>query len=196
MQRALTATALIVLFCAACATVTKAPEDARLVEAQKAFDEGQRLNETGQYAQAVPLVKRALAIREAALGKHHPDVAQSLNTLALFRIAQQNLTEALPLFERAFFVSEAYLRQEDYGFSETHLASVLRLLRSDEERLYALVRSHPDNADVRHLALTAAFLRKGRSVEEISDTSRIIYRSLGQDERATFERLRALRTPL
>ena len=37
----------------------------------------------GDYAKAEPLFKRALAIREKALGPEHPDVATSLNNLAL-----------------------------------------------------------------------------------------------------------------
>ncbi len=36
----------------------------------------------GQYAQAEPLHKRALAIREKALGPEHPQVAQSLENYA------------------------------------------------------------------------------------------------------------------
>ena len=36
----------------------------------------------GKYAEAEPLYKRALAIREKTLGREHPDVAQSLNYLA------------------------------------------------------------------------------------------------------------------
>ncbi|CAN0398781.1 unnamed protein product, partial [Laminaria digitata] len=40
----------------------------------------------GNYAEAGPLYKRSLAIREKALGPEHPDVAMSLNNLAeLFR---------------------------------------------------------------------------------------------------------------
>jgi CHAT domain-containing protein len=46
---------------------------------------------------------------------------------------------------------------------------------------------------VQHLALSVALLRKGRSAEEIANTSRIIYLSLGQDDRSTFKRLQALR---
>ncbi len=37
----------------------------------------------GQYAQAEPLYKRSLAIVEKALGPDHPNVATSLNNLAL-----------------------------------------------------------------------------------------------------------------
>jgi tetratricopeptide (TPR) repeat protein len=37
----------------------------------------------GQYAQAEPLYKRSLAIREKALGPDHPDVATSLENMAV-----------------------------------------------------------------------------------------------------------------
>ena len=36
----------------------------------------------GKYAEAEPLQKRGLAIREKALGPNHPDVANSLHNLA------------------------------------------------------------------------------------------------------------------
>lgn len=37
----------------------------------------------GNYDEAEPLFTRALAIREKALGPEHPDVASSLNNLAV-----------------------------------------------------------------------------------------------------------------
>ncbi len=151
-------------------------------------------SDEGQYGRAEPLLERALAIREGALGGDHPDVAQSLSNLALLRVARHHLAEAMPLLERAFTLSEQHLRQEVFGFSEARLASVLQLLRAEEERLYALARAHPDQDGVHRLALTAALLRKSRSAEEIAATFRIIYRGLGPEERETFERLRALRT--
>jgi CHAT domain-containing protein len=148
----------------------------------------------GLYARAEPLYERAAAIGEATLSKNHPYIGELLNNLARLRVAQKNLVEAVPLFTRAFAASEAHLRQEVLGFSEARLASLLRLQREDEEYLYSLVRAHPGDARVRHLALSAALLRKGRSLEEIADTSRIISRGLGQADREAFERLRALRT--
>lgn len=150
----------------------------------------------GKYSQAEPLYERALAIREAVLGRNHPDLAASLNNLALLRLAQHRLDDAVPLFTRAFGVSEQRLRREALEFSEARLASFLQHLRADEEQLYALVRAHPDSANVRRLALSAALLLKGRSVEETADISRAVYRSLGAEERGTFERLRKLRTQL
>ncbi|WP_224249674.1 CHAT domain-containing tetratricopeptide repeat protein [Hyalangium gracile] len=148
----------------------------------------------GQYARAEPLHQRALEIREAILGGAHPDVAESLQGMALLRVAQRRLADALPLFERALAVSEAHLRQEVFGFSGRGLESFLQLLRRSEEQLYALARAHPDDARVRRLALTAALLRKGRSVEELAGTSQIVSRSLAPEGREAFELLRALRT--
>ncbi|HVG63254.1 MAG TPA: CHAT domain-containing tetratricopeptide repeat protein [Hyalangium sp.] len=150
----------------------------------------------GLYARAAPLLQRALIIQEAALGKNHPDVAFTLNTLAQLRLAQQRLAEALPLFTRAFEISERLLRHEVLDFSESHLARFLQFLRADEERLHALLREHPGDARVQRLALTAVLLRKGRSTEETASISRMVYRSLGPQDRETFDLLRSLRTQL
>ncbi len=148
----------------------------------------------GHYARAESLLERALAIREAALGKSHPGVARHLIDLAWLRLEQKNLVGALPLFWRALGISEEHLRQQAFSFSEARLASFLRLLHEDEERLYSLVRTHPEDARVRRLVLSAALLRKGRSVEELSVTSRIILRNLGAADLEAYESLRALRT--
>jgi CHAT domain-containing protein/Tfp pilus assembly protein PilF len=150
----------------------------------------------GLYGQARPLYERALAVREAAFGENHPTSVEALNRLAVLHVAQHRLPQALPLLTRAFTVSEQRLRKEALGFSEARLISFLQVLRTDEERLYALVRAHPENARVRHLALAAALLLKGRSVEETTRISRTVYQSLGVQERDTFERLRGLRTQL
>lgn len=150
----------------------------------------------GLYGQAKPLYERARAIQEAALGNNHPSVAGTLNHLAVVRLAQHHMAEAVPLFTRAFSISEHRLRQEALGFSEERLASFLQFLRTDEERLYALLRAYPDDGQVRRLALSVALLLKGRSVEESAAVSRTIHRSLSAEERDTFERLGGLRTQL
>ncbi|MBN1207310.1 MAG: tetratricopeptide repeat protein [Myxococcaceae bacterium] len=148
------------------------------------------------YARAEPLYERALAIVEAAYGQNHPDVANSLNNLARLRLEQHRLDAALPLLTRAFAMSEQRLRQEALGLSEERLASLLQLLHENEEPLFLALRENPGSPQLRQLVLSAALLLKGRSVEEMADISRAIYRSLGPEERDTFERLRALRTRL
>ncbi|WP_439332606.1 tetratricopeptide repeat protein, partial [Pyxidicoccus fallax] len=149
----------------------------------------------GLHDRAEPLYERALTLREAALGENHPEVAALLNNLALLRLSQHRLDAAIPLFTRAFAISEQRLRQEALDFSEARLASFLQLLRTDEERLYALLRARDDDR-VRHLALGAALLLKGRSVAQTADISRAVYQSLGEEGRDTFAQLRELRTQL
>ena len=61
----------------------------------------ERYKEEGRYADAEPLYKRALAIREKALGPDHPAVAQSLNNLADLYTAQGRYADAEPLYKRA-----------------------------------------------------------------------------------------------
>ncbi|MGH6847493.1 MAG: tetratricopeptide repeat protein, partial [Methylocella sp.] len=55
----------------------------------------------GRYSEAEPLFQRALAIWEKALGPEHPDVATSLNNLALLYDAQGQYVQAEPLYRRA-----------------------------------------------------------------------------------------------
>ncbi|HVE86408.1 MAG TPA: tetratricopeptide repeat protein, partial [Myxococcales bacterium] len=150
----------------------------------------------GSLDEADQLARRALAIRKAVLGDRHPDVAASLEDLAQLRVAQGRLDDAVPLFGRAFALSEERLRREALDFSESRLAGFLQYLRADEERLYALARAHPEHPGVRRLALTAALLWKGRSAEETANTSRVVHRSLGPEDRELFARLRDLRSQL
>jgi len=150
----------------------------------------------GLYLQAEPLYQRSLEIREAALGKDHPDVARSLGNIGMLRLGQGRLDDALRLLTRALVLSEGRLRREALDFSESRLADFIKFLRADEERLYAFVREHPDDAGVQRLALAAALLLKGRSVEESANISRAIYRGLSTEDHERFERLRSLRTQL
>ncbi len=69
-------------------------------------------HERGQYADAEPLFKRSLVIREKELGPNHPEVATSLNNLAeLYRI-QGKYTEAELLYKRSLDIREKTLRAD------------------------------------------------------------------------------------
>jgi CHAT domain-containing protein/tetratricopeptide (TPR) repeat protein len=150
----------------------------------------------GAFKRARSLYERALQIRETTLGARHPEVGSSLKEFALLNLAQNRLGEAVPLLERSFAISEQRLRKETLGFSEARSASFLRLLRAQDETLYNLLRERPSEIAVRRLALAAVLLHKGRSMDAIADTSRILYRSQSETDREAFQRLRALRTQL
>ncbi len=61
---------------------------------------------------AEPLYKRSLAILEKALGPEHPNVAMSLNNLALLYEAQGRYGDAEPLYKRSLAISEKVLGPE------------------------------------------------------------------------------------
>ena len=78
----------------------------------------------GKYAEAEPLYRRSLVIREKALGAEHPDVAESLNDLALLYWAQGKYAEAEPLYKRSLAIYEKALGAEhpDVAISLGNLA--------------------------------------------------------------------------
>ncbi|MCH6545313.1 MAG: tetratricopeptide repeat protein, partial [Deltaproteobacteria bacterium] len=61
----------------------------------------------GKYAEAEPLFKRSIAIREKVLGQFHPELAQSLNNLAGLYQAQGKYAEAEPLLRQVVGIGEA-----------------------------------------------------------------------------------------
>ena len=65
-----------------------------------------------KYAEAEPLYKRSLAIREKALGPEHPDVAKSLDNLAQLYDSQRKYAEAEPLYKRSLAIREKALGPE------------------------------------------------------------------------------------
>jgi tetratricopeptide (TPR) repeat protein len=63
----------------------------------------------GRFADAEPLFKRSLAIREKALGPNHPDVAASLRNLGILYYEHDRYADAEPLFKRALAIKENVL---------------------------------------------------------------------------------------
>jgi CHAT domain-containing protein len=149
----------------------------------------------GEEKRAELSFQRALAVREAFFNRRSTYVNASLERVQS-HLVHDHLTEALSLLARHLITSENNLRWRVAGISDEDLANILLRLRTDEGILYSLASTYSADSRVRYLALSAALLRKGRSLDEISNTSRIIYRSLGQKERAKFDRLRALRVQL
>ncbi|MBT9136741.1 MAG: Photosystem I assembly protein Ycf3 [Firmicutes bacterium] len=70
-------------------------------------------SEQGKYDEALPLYQRALAISERILGPDHPNVAGSLNNLAMLYSEQGKYDEALPLYQRALEIYESALGPDD-----------------------------------------------------------------------------------
>src|SRR6202790_1229752 len=66
----------------------------------------------GDYAEAEPLYKEALEIRQKVLGRDHPDTAQSLNNLAGLYKATGDYAKAEPLYKEALEIYQKVLGRE------------------------------------------------------------------------------------
>src|SRR5207247_6457444 len=87
--------------------------DAALAQPPDALERARQLDaeivqhyRDGHYAEAIPLAREAVALREGALGPNHPDVGRSLNNLAQLLLATGDYAGARPLAERALRVNE------------------------------------------------------------------------------------------
>jgi tetratricopeptide (TPR) repeat protein len=116
-------------------------EDPRLATSLNGLAETYRAQ--GHYAEAEPLYKRSLAIREKTLGPEHPDVATSLNNLAGIYKVQGHYAEAEPLYQRSLAIYEKALGPEhpDVATSLENYAYLLRATGRSADAVYMEVRA-------------------------------------------------------
>ena len=74
--------------------------------------QGRALFDAGDYRDAEGPFTQALALREQALGPEHPDVALSLNNLALLYKTEGRYAKAEPLYQRSLAIREKILGPE------------------------------------------------------------------------------------
>src|SRR5712692_8185261 len=108
------------------------PETAFLLNRAAIYLKGHAL-----YGQAEPLYKRALAIREQALGASHPNTAQSLNNLAVLYCKQGRYEEAEPLYKRALAICEQIFDSQHPFIADVleNYAYLLREMKREGEAL-------------------------------------------------------------
>jgi Tfp pilus assembly protein PilF len=111
------------------------------------------------YAAGRPLLERAVAIREQALGEEHLDTAQSLSNLAGLLQDQGDLAGARPFYERALAITEKALGSE-HPFTATNLSN-----------LAVLLQAQGDLASARPLKERALAIREAALGPEHRDTA-------------------------
>ncbi|WP_238178440.1 CHAT domain-containing tetratricopeptide repeat protein [Calothrix sp. 336/3] len=87
-------------------------QSAQLQEVEKLTQQVLTLIQQGKYTEAIPLLEKVLAILEKVLGKEHPDVANSLNSLAALYYSQGNYSKAELLLVRSLAIREKVLGGE------------------------------------------------------------------------------------
>jgi DNA-binding SARP family transcriptional activator/tetratricopeptide (TPR) repeat protein len=98
----------------ACDAIEPYPELAENIAALAAL-----LRDTNRAAEAEPLLRRSIELREASAGAQHPSVAVALNELAILLHYSNRLAEAEGLYRRALAIDEA-------AFGADHPAAALR----------------------------------------------------------------------
>jgi tetratricopeptide (TPR) repeat protein len=101
-------------------------------EAQQLNQQAIGLQAAGRFAEAEPLFKHALAIREVTLGPDHRYVATSLNNLAELYRAEGRYAEAEPLHRRALAIREKALGP-DHPYVAVSLGNLASLYK-DQSR--------------------------------------------------------------
>jgi CHAT domain-containing protein/Tfp pilus assembly protein PilF len=86
--------------------------DRALQEAYRLIEKYLKLRRAGRYDEALPLVERALQIRQSVLSLEHPSVAHALNNLAVLHMDKGDYARAEPLFIRALGIRERALGPE------------------------------------------------------------------------------------
>ena len=94
----------IVLGALACAPA--AAQEEALLQALRYMGSGEAAFQREDYAQAEVFYRRALELRERALGPEHPDTARSANNLGVMLSMQGRHAEAEVLFRRALAAIE------------------------------------------------------------------------------------------
>jgi len=101
---------------------------------------GLLFNAKSRYAEAEPLIRRALAITEASYGSDHPSVAATLNNLARLLQDTNRLAEAEPSMRRALAITAARYGPDhpDVALPVNNLAGLLydTNRRTEAEPLY------------------------------------------------------------
>ena len=107
--------ALLVMLASSSSAQTGAESD----DLSSLLGQARQLYEAGKYAEAVPLAQRAVELAEKQFGPEHPEVATSLNNIAVLYRAQGRYAEAEPLYQRALAVNEKALGPDHPNVDES-----------------------------------------------------------------------------
>ena len=97
--------------------------------------EAMELHRTGRYDRAVVVAKKALEVAQKNVGPNHPDVATSLNSLALLYYTQGHYAAAEPLYKRALAIGEKALGPKHPAVATrlNNLAALYRATKRDAQ---------------------------------------------------------------
>jgi MYXO-CTERM domain-containing protein len=109
-----------------------------LAEAKQLRDQAIKLFSEKKLAEAVPLLERALALREKALGRDHLDVASVVSDLAELSLELGDLARAEPYYLRAIAIVEKKLGGESLSLAP--LLINLSVMRREQKQVGSAIQ--------------------------------------------------------
>ncbi|MCH2047130.1 MAG: CHAT domain-containing protein [Trichodesmium sp. ALOHA_ZT_67] len=129
----------------------------------------------GRYIEAEPLYTQSLEMRKKLLGAEHPLVATSLNNLAGLYSAQGNIAAALQYLERGLEVQEKNLTYNLAAGAEPQKDKYLKTISGAKNMAISLhLQTAPNNPAATTLALTTILRRKGRLLQFLTASRKIL----------------------
>lgn len=159
----------------------------QLREAQRLYEEGEKLWKEGKYKEAKKPLREALTIRERVLGLEHVEVAACLNRLGVSYAGLAQYDQAEALFQRALRIREVAL-----GANHPDVAAVLNNLANAYREQGQYDRAellHQRALHIREAALGVNHPDVATSLNNLGNA----YKEQGQYDRAELLYLRALR---
>jgi len=151
----------------------------------------------GNYAQALPLYQRSLAIWEKALGLDHPTVATSLSNLAILFWANNDTAQSLPRFQRALDIQEYNLSQNLVIGSEEYKRNYLKTFAGSTNGVLSYhLQALPNSPEAAQLAMTTILRRKGRLQDVLSNLTLTLRQNLTPTDAQRFDELVAIRNQI
>jgi CHAT domain-containing protein/Tfp pilus assembly protein PilF len=160
--------------------------DRALQEARNLLAENIKLQSAAKYDEALPIIERALEIRERVLGPDHPDLAACLNSLGILYKNKGDLVKAEALYQRALAIREKTMGSEHPGVAA--VLNNLAIVYRDRGEIAKAEELHQRALSIREIALGPEHPDFAQSLNNLA----LILRSRGEYGKAELMHQRSL----
>ncbi len=147
----------------------------------------------GRWSEAEPLYLNALQLRKKLLGENHPDVATSLNNLAILYAASDQTKKAFSLMQQATTIENKLISNLFAASSQQTRFAYLKTVRGNFEAFLSLILNHlADNNEAVTAAFNLVLQRKSLTAAALTAQNQALYSGRYPHLQKEFSELRRL----
>jgi CHAT domain-containing protein len=155
----------------------------------------------GNYGRAEPLMLRSIEIKEKSLEPTHFGIAEDLTSLAYLYAAKGDSAQAIVTLTRGTEISEQHIANFLTSAAGTEeqkrdFMAMQPIFRETHGAVSLHIQLAPTDAQAARLALTTLLRRKGRVLDAVSDSLRVLYKNSSPEARALLQQLADTRAKL